>query len=197
MFVLRDDRYPHYIKPDSRDEVKTIIGEVAEMLDSTYWPATDVSVRQACFDLATICDRFKKHVGARIAQCQAVTTKVPLHDDGCPVPGYVGSDGEKHYSKVDIEEACKYYAFQDPDGGRVFTKDGVGAYVRELSEGQIEFEFLGVSNFASLGYGPGNEIPLYREREVWNAMRTKYRRVLTMGIVNASQKRGTIIGWES
>ena len=160
MFVLRDDRYPNTSKAYSRDKVKTLVGEVAEMLDSQYWPAVDVGVQQACSDLATICDRFKRYVGDRLARCEAVATKVPLHDDGCPVPGYVGSDGEKHYSKADIEEACKYYEMLDPDGGRVFTKDGVKAYVRELSEGQIDSALLGVVNFAVLGYGFGNEIPL-------------------------------------
>jgi hypothetical protein len=199
MLVLGDDRcgWGSANGECTKGDAKDALGEVIKMLDSPYWPATVSRAQAACKDLVTIANRFKKIVGNSIAISKALATNTPIHDDGCPVPGHLGADGEKHYSAADIEAACGHYAYQDADGGRVFTKEGAAAYVAELSEGKIDFDLLGVNHCAVLGYGAENEICLFREREVWNAMRTRFPDILTDGIVNASRSRGTITGWEA
>ena len=144
--------------------------------------------------MATICDSFIEIVGASTAIARAIATGKPIHDDGCPVKAHIGNDGEKHYSGGEMDEVRAFYEAQDPKGGAVFLIYEADFYIKDTTAGKVGPGALSFEPFASLGYG-ANAKKLYRERDLWNAIRTQQPQVLTMRMINISKARGGKDGW--
>lgn len=200
----------------TRKDLKAALAVVGELVDDKYFTTDDKIMCAAGRVFAEYCDKFAKLVGQRLPIARAIATGIPLHDDGCPIKGYVGGDGEKCYTKEQIEEARAHYANKDPTGGRVFFKKEAEEYLNDLTDGQI-------TSFRVVHGGEGSTIPLtgandisvhpcmtlgfrtlynttvdlFRERDIWNALRTQRPRVFTMKIVKLSMERGGKDGWES
>ncbi len=177
----------------SANDLRAVLSKVCELTKDPYFPK-DAETNRASLELATICDNFTEIVGASIAVARAIATGKPIHDDGCSVKAHIGDDGEKHYTGGDIDEARAFYEARDPKGGAVFLIDEAHFYIKDTTAGKIGAGALSFEPCAALGYG-ASIIKLYRERDLWNAIRTQQPQVLTMRMINISKARGGKDGW--
>ena len=181
------------IAKTTAQDVRDVVASVSEIVNGRdFKDAGGLDKIRAEF--ASACDEFLRICGARLAVVRAVKSGVPLHDDGCPVRGHVGNDGEKFYTDEDLLAAKSHYAGQDAEGGNVLTWNEADLFVKDLSDGQADMRFIAVTPFVRIG-GPGHEVALYRERDVWNSLRAQRPRLMTMKIVDLHSARGGRDGW--
>ena len=212
---LDDVTTPARSAATTKKDLKAALAVVGELLDDKYFTTDDKRMCAAVRVFAEYCDKFAKLVGKRLPIARAIATQTPLHDDGCPIKGYVAEDGEKHYTKEQFEAARAHYANMDLTGGRVFFRKEAEEYLQDLTDGQIRsfrvvyggegsaIPLTGVNDISirpcmTLGFRTSDNIPvdLFRERDIWNALRTQRPRVMTMKIVNTTTGHAGNDGWE-